>query len=169
MKSIFYFTYFLSFSLSSLALPAPPCNPIGQFTQLGGLTNDSIGFLNVLGEPNISSAQINTAACANIRTAFSKDDYMHLQDLTASAIFAFVLVEKNKNTNNISCLTKAISANEITDQVWRFEDDKCSQEPINLKKIISLDGRSSFYMNFQQASFLINRGPASSKQKKSKK
>ena len=137
------------------------CNPIGQFVQLSELNLNSISFLEVLGEPKVTIASINTPACTKEKLILNEKKIMQLQEYTAAAMPSFVIMKEPTGKPGTKCLVDFRHAEEILKFTWSRSEDQCAKARslINFRSSLGY----SIYVNPKQAQLLASRNPSSVK------
>ncbi len=151
-----------SFFVGTFSYAIVQCEPFGEFVQLSTLTQYSIHFLQVDGEPKVKDAEINTPNCKATNFYLDQRSYIDLQELTASATPAFVILRKIEAGRN--CLVGIRRASDILSQTWIASQDDCFKQ--HLVQLRSPDHVSRIYVNSDQAARLASRKPAAAKAKK---
>ena len=133
------------------------CYPIGQFAYISDLTKNSVAFLQVSGEPNISKAEINSFSCKGIEPKLSDQSYRKLQEISASAQRAFVLLRPSMSVTRAMCLIGVKTREEILAQPWAPSGTKCAAFKSELLQLKSAEGHATVYVNSEQLKLLSAR------------
>ncbi len=169
MIKILYFL--LNFLFLNFSFGGPiDCETVGESGQIADLTRHGVILIEVVGNPSIGSAVINTQACNANNAILSPEVYIKLQDMAASAMSPFVILKKINQPIHGYCDVDVKSPADIFTQNWSLTSDVCVEKSRTMRGVRSSDGRFKAFVNELQAKVMISRNPASlSKKVKSKK